>query len=340
MNSISLNVAAKDGGWVGLSGRAGLLVAALAMTPLAHAAYIGPNLFGTWASASADTITSTSGPSEQTPGGPAPNGLLSSNASASGGNGNGAASGQGFANVGLLGGNAAASGCLGGNFQQICISGGNYTEFYDTFQVTGAPSGTPVSIQFTLATAVNLMGFGQGGYQTRFSDGFNQVENSYGAFIGSYSGNILQSHSWTATYNVGTSYSLSGWMNMSVQEQNCPGGSQNCGASNSLVMDLTSWDGYATILDCPGCGVQSASGFNYLSPVPLPAPAGLLLSGLIGLCVLGRNQTSHRAGGAGVNRFWDGVGDAGVEDDEELPACTGGAFAPCQTGPVTIGARG
>src|SRR5271165_7148294 len=120
-----------------------VLAAGLAASQLAQAAYIGSNLYGSWASATADSVTNTSGPSEQTPGGPAPNGLLSANAGASGGNGNGTASAQGFANVGLLGGNVSASGCLGGNFQQICISGGNYTEFYDTFQVTGAAAGTP-----------------------------------------------------------------------------------------------------------------------------------------------------------------------------------------------------
>lgn len=241
-----------------------LLIGAMIGAPLAHATYIGPNLFGAWTSATADTLTNTSGPSEQTPDGPAPNGLHSANVAASAGNGDGAASGQGFANVGLLGGNASASGCSAGLFQQPCILGGIYDEFYDTFQITGAPAGTQVSITFTLSTAINLMGFGAVGYQTRFSDGFFEVENSGSFQYAPYSGDVLQSHSWTATYTVGTSYELYGWLNLGVSEENCPGGSQNCGAANSLIASVESWTPSAKIAKCSACRIQSASGFNYL----------------------------------------------------------------------------
>ena len=244
--------------------RLSVLLASLSAAPFAHATYIGQNLFGAWTSATADTLTNTSGPSEQTPDGPAPNGLHSANVYASAGNGNGAATGQGFANVGLLGGNASASGCLAGNFQQPCISGSTYSEFYDTVQITGAAPGTQVSITFTLSTVVNVMGFGAVGWQTRFTDGFNQVENSESLLYGAYSGDFPQAHSWTATYTVGSSYGLSGWLNLGVSEENCPGGSQNCGAANSLFASVTTWVPTAKIAHCPQCRIQSASGFAYL----------------------------------------------------------------------------
>ncbi|MBS0378227.1 MAG: IPT/TIG domain-containing protein [Proteobacteria bacterium] len=183
--------------------------------------------------------------------------------SVSAGNGNGTASAQGFANVGLLGGNAAASGCLGGLFQQPCITGGTYTEFYDTVQITGAPAGTQVSITFTLTSAVNLMGEGSGGWQTRFTDGFNEVENAYTAYWGSYGGDVLQTRSWTATYTAGNSIQLSGWLNLSVTEENCPGGSENCGRPYGLAASVTVWTPSAKIAHCPGCKLVSASGFNY-----------------------------------------------------------------------------
>jgi uncharacterized repeat protein (TIGR03803 family) len=252
-----------------------LLVFGLTAVPSAQATYAGPNLFGAWASATADHTTNTSGPSEQAPGGPEPNGFHSANASASAGNGDGVGSGQGFANVGLLGGNAAATGCSDGLFQQQCIFGGNYTEFYDTFQITGAPAGTQVSITFTLSTAMNLMGYGSGGWQTRLSDGFYTVENTQVVFEGPYGGNVLQTKSWTATYTVGTSYGIVGWMSMGVSQENCPGGGQNCGVSNTLVMTAVSWKPTAKIAHCSQCRIESASGFNYMQSAQTHAFATL-----------------------------------------------------------------
>ncbi len=256
--------------------------------------YGGPNYYGAYATASANGMINTSGPANVTEanGTVDVNGLLSASASASDSNVSGAVSATGNANVGHLGGIANAAGVNGcaGLFQQPCINSGNYTEFYDQFHLTGAPDGTPVTIQFTLTTSGTVQGTGYWGYQTRLSDGWYTVENSDGSggTTPTVDMGILKTASWTGTYLVGSNYPLIAWMNMSVGERTCL---PTCSSNTAITLDLSHTSlASATILAPGNIQIVSASGYDYLNPVPIPAAGWLFGSGLLGLVGVARHK--------------------------------------------------
>lgn len=283
--------------------RRGLLGAGLVLAAGAQAAgvYPGPNYYGAWASASAnsasaqDSITNTSGPPENG----TPNGLLQAGAAASLspvyylGKVSGSVSAGGNAYIGRLGGIANASGvngCDSPAFQGPCLGSSSYTEFYDQFHLTGAPDGTPVTIQFSLTTSGTVQGTGGWGYFASLSDGWNATGNSdsSGGTTPTVNLDIFQSHSWTATYYVGSNYPLYGSMNMGVGERTCL---PTCTSGTAITLDLSHTTLASAMILTPGnFQLVSASGYDYINPVPIPAAAWLFGPGLLGLVGVARRK--------------------------------------------------
>lgn len=269
----------------------------LALTVPLQAAgiYAGPEYFGAWASASANSTSNSSGPSQQSPWGPYPNGQLTGLALANDTNASGSVSAASNASLGSLGGTVTAGGTAGcgGNFQQPCINASSYTEFYDQFQVTGAPAGTPVVIRFALSTSGSLEGTGYWSYNATLSDFGSGVSNSdsSGGLVLTVDQDIVKTQSWTSTYYVGTSYGLAGSMSMNVGERNCL---PTCSSDTFIILDLGHTSvASATILTPGSFQLVSASGYDYLNPVPVPAAAWLFGSGLLALSGLLRQRAGR-----------------------------------------------
>lgn len=153
-----------------------------------------------------------------------------------------------------------------GLFQQPCVNASSQVAFYDQFALTGAPDGTPISIQFNLTTSGSVSGFGGWGYGATLSDGWDQVGNydGTGGTVSAYNQTISQTNSWVGTYNIGATYALIGNMYLGAFEDNCPAGSQNCGQMNTIMLDLSHTSLASAEILTPGVNIQmiSASGYD------------------------------------------------------------------------------
>lgn len=184
-------------------------------------------------------------------------------------------------------------------------SGGTW---FDTFTVTSASlaPGTYVDFQLTQTVMTDMLSAGifNGGYvqaQATFNGinidvnnnyapliaNFNTQSDAFGNQVGNCFGVCVGSSSQVVHISVGSTFNISGSMLLSAHTQTA--GTIGIGQTNAL-----------TFLDplTPGVSYTTASGMNYVSPVPVP-PTVLLfgsgLSGLLGLVAWQRKRLSKAA---------------------------------------------